>query len=245
MQITTPRPAGPLLARTNWQMALGERAVIEGLLADRRPALAIELGTAEGGSLERIAAYSEEVHTFDMEPHVDPADYPNVTFHVGDSHVLLAEVLAGFARAGRNVDFALVDGDHSAAGARRDLEDLLASDAVRSTYIVLHDTMNEDVLAGLSAVDLDAHPKVTFCDLAFTQLHQRPHGLEEIWGGLGLIVCDADGALGITPEHRERDRSWRGALAAGAWRGLSPVRHARRATRHRAGAAARRLRPRR
>lgn len=230
--LVVPRAAGSILGRdADWQMALGERAAIEGLLADRRPALSIELGTAEGGSLDRIAAHSGEVHTFDLEPHVDPAAYPNVTFHVGDSHVLLPRVLDEFARDGRNVDFALVDGDHSADGARRDLEDLLRSDAVRATYIVLHDTMNEAVLDGLLSIDLDAFPKVVFCDFAFTQLHQRPSGMEEIWGGLGLVVCDADDTLGVRHERRDRDRSLRGAVTAGGWRALAPARSARRRAR--------------
>ena len=39
-----------------------------------------------------------------------------------------------FAGEGRNVDFVLVDGDHSSDGVKRDIEDLLNSDAVRRTH---------------------------------------------------------------------------------------------------------------
>ena len=55
-----------ILAPSHWQMTFGERAAIEGILAQLRPRVAIEIGTAEGGSLERIAHYSERVHSFDL-----------------------------------------------------------------------------------------------------------------------------------------------------------------------------------
>jgi cephalosporin hydroxylase len=222
-----------VLGRINWQMALGERAAIEGLLSDLKPVLSIELGTAQGGSLERIAVHSEEV---------EEDAFPNVTFHRGDNHVLLPQLLAWFEREGRNVDFALVDADHTREGVRRDVEDLLGSRAVSRTFIVVHDTMNEDVADGLAAVDLDAHPKVVFADFAFVQLHQDPHALEEIWGGLGLIVCDEDATLGVPRERREHDRSWRATLRSGAWRALSPARAANRRARGFARTVRRRLR---
>src|SRR3954469_25277628 len=82
-----------LFARPEWQMAPGERAAIAGVLAELRPRLSIELGTAQGGSLRTLATWSEEVHTFDFAPAV--AEPPaNVTFHSGDSHVLLPQLLA-------------------------------------------------------------------------------------------------------------------------------------------------------
>lgn len=242
MSVVVQRASGPLLSRTNWQMAPGERAALEGLLASIQPRLAIEIGTAQGGSLERIAAHSEEVHTFDFEAQVDQAAFANVTFHYGDNHVLLPQLLAEFEEAGRNVDFVLVDADHSAAGVRRDLEDLLRSGAVRETFIVLHDTMNEGVSAGLEAVDLDAYPKVIFCDLGFVELDPHARGLREVWGGLGLVICDEDGRLGIPPERRDRDRGFQGAIGEGLWRALSPARVAKRVGHERLGEVLRRRR---
>ncbi|MDX8151645.1 class I SAM-dependent methyltransferase [Patulibacter brassicae] len=187
-----------------WQMAWGERAAIEGLLSARRPALAIEVGTAEGASLRRIAAHSAEVHSFDVVlPQLEVPEH--VTLHTGDSHVLLPEVLAGFAQEGRNVDFALVDGDHSAEGVRRDVEDLLASSAVRDTVIVTHDTGNELVRSGLDAVDYAAHDKVVHVDLDFVPGHLgRERFGGELWYGLGLIVVDADRPRAGDPVQRDR-----------------------------------------
>ena len=65
-----PRPleTSRLAVFTNaaWQMSFGERAAFEGILTQLGPSLAIEIGSAEGGCLERIAARSDAVHSFDL-----------------------------------------------------------------------------------------------------------------------------------------------------------------------------------
>ena len=225
MSDITPRPSGPVMGRTNWQMAHGERLAIEGLLSQIKPNLAIEIGTAQGGSLDRIARHAKEVHSFDLAPEVDAAEYPNVTFHVGDSHELLARQLRRFEREGRNVDFALVDGDHSAAGVRQDAAELLRSPALRRSWVVMHDTQNEAVRAGLMSLRLHDQPGIIFSDLAFVQLFQDPSSaVAETWGGLGLVVVDRDGSTGVTPEQRVRDYSLSGRVRRAAWAVMSPLR---------------------
>jgi hypothetical protein len=177
-----------------WQMTLGPRAAIEGVLAQRKPQLAIEIGTAEGGGLRRIAAHAGEVHSFDLvPPQVPVEEIPNVTLHTGDSHELLPEALERFAEQGRKVDFVLVDGDHSAAGVRRDLEDLLSSPAVADTVILIHDVTNEQVRSGADAVRYAAYPKVAHVNLDFVPGHmlQEPDRRHELSGGLGLVIVDA------------------------------------------------------
>jgi hypothetical protein len=214
-----------LFARPEWQMAPGERAAIAGVLAELRPSLSIELGTAQGGSLRTIAAYSEEVHSFDFAPEMD--DPPsNVTLHVGDSHELLPRLLASLATAGRHVDFALVDGDHSAEGVCRDVRDLLDSPAVTDTVIVLHDTANAQVRAGLEAAEPAAHPKVRLIDLAFVELQRPAAVLMEEWGGLGLIIVGPeDGSPALRRNLRRPQSAARraGAPARAAIRRLHSV----------------------
>lgn len=210
-----------------WQMAYGERFALDGLLSHLRPALAVETGTAQGGSLRRIAAHAGEVHCFDIVPEVADvvAPLPNATAHIGDSAVLLPQVLAGFADAGRTVDFVLIDGDHTFEGVQRDLRAVLESPACDETTVVIHDTANEHVRAGLDAMDLPAHPKVSLCFLDFVPGYQvregNPH-YPSAWSGLGLLLLSRAHGAGPAQVDTDREdvariyREWRAASAPGA-----------------------------
>ena len=186
----------PVLADTTWQMAYGERMALEGVLSQLKPELAVEVGTAEGGSLRRIATHAREVHAFDIAPEIAEvvAGIPHARAHVGDSADLLPRFLAELQAAGRNVAFALIDGDHSRDGVQRDMRALLDSGACARTVVVIHDTANEAVRDGIEALDLPSHPKVALCMLDFVpgylvvEEHVRSR---EIWNGLGLVVLDA------------------------------------------------------
>jgi len=196
----------PLLEVSPWQMTFGERAALEGVLSQLKPSLAIELGTAEGGSLERLAEHSAEVHSFDLvKPQLAVAEQDHVHLHTGDSHELLPEALERFAREGRNVDFVLVDGDHSTEGVRRDMEDLLESPAVSRCIILMHDTANEVVREGLEQVRYAGYPKVIHVNLDFVagNLYREKQLLYELWGGLGLVAVDAHRAAYFTGDPRE------------------------------------------
>lgn len=173
-------------------MLPGERAALEGVLAMVRPSLSIEIGTHAGGSLRSISAYSKAVHSFDLVAHpaVVRDEFPNVEFHIGDSHRLLPHFLAHLASADEVVDFAFVDGDHSAAGARRDVLDLLESPCTRKTVLLLHDTLNESVRAGLGEIDFSAFGSVSFVDLDFVHGRVMREGPQEneLWWGLGIVT---------------------------------------------------------
>jgi Methyltransferase domain len=258
----TPRPTSDLnvLRDPDWQMSFGERAALEGVLSELSPRLAIEIGTAEGGSLRRLAAHSEEVHAFDLsfellDREIGRDGFDNVVFHAGDSHVLLGETLAEIDREGRQVDFALVDGDHSPEGVQRDVEDLLSSDAVADAVILVHDTMNERVREGLERVAYEDHARVGYVELDFVPgyMFREPSLRHELWGGLGLIVVESDRPRprGQSPRQRryfdayeliadakqtrlelERHQEWLHAVQGSAsWRLTAPLRAAARATR--------------
>jgi 2-polyprenyl-3-methyl-5-hydroxy-6-metoxy-1,4-benzoquinol methylase len=175
-------------------MKFGERCALEGLLSLLKPELAIEIGTAEGGSLHRIAEHSREVHSFDIVPEVSELAqrFSNVEFHIGDSASLLPQFLDGLGERGRNVDFVLVDGDHTSEGVQRDARALLEADACRQTVIVFHDAANDAVRAGIEALGLEHHPKVALALLDFIPGYLVENGplRLEIWNGLALVVLD-------------------------------------------------------
>jgi hypothetical protein len=197
----------PIFSDPHWQMSFGERAALEGLLAQLRPALAIEIGTAEGGSLARIATHAKRVHSFDLvEPPASAKALANVEFHTGDSHVLLPALLERIAKSRLNVDFVLVDGDHSEEGVFHDLHDLLWSDALAKTVIVAHDTTNDVVRMGLERVPYTQFPKVAYVDLDFVPGYLAREGpfRGQLWGGLGLVIVDVEGAWPQKQEPRQQ-----------------------------------------
>lgn len=185
-------PVVEIFEGQTWQMSRGERAAVEGVLSQLRPSLAIEIGTAEGACLQRIAAHAEEVHSFDLTP--PSLEVPtNAVLHTGDSHALLPAFLAELAEQGRNVDFVIVDGDHSPEGVRRDLEDLLDSASLAQTVILIHDVANPRVRRGVDAVRYAAWPKVAHVELDWVpgQLFAEPALHNELWYGLGLVLVDS------------------------------------------------------
>ncbi len=192
-----PLHRGPLaLTRDGeWQMSFGERAALEGVLAQLRPQLALEIGTAEGGSLERIAAYSAEVHSIDLthEP-LSRELPPHVVLHTGSSAELLTPLLASLSDAGRCLDFALVDGDHSFEGVRADLSSLLGSAVTARSVILIHDTMNAEIRAGIESLGLENYSKVVYYELDFVPGYMFAEGecRGAMWGGIGLLLTDTD-----------------------------------------------------
>jgi hypothetical protein len=197
---------------SGWAMALGERAAIEGVLAALRPRLSIEIGTHRGGSLGPISRYSHTVHTFDTSarPEVNPDQFPNVSFHVGDSHQELAPLLAELAAAGENVDFALVDGDHSTVGAVTDIVDLLASPAVGRSIILVHDAIHPRVRNALEQIDYDSFGKVSLVDFDFVEGFAMAEGekKDQTWGGFALIATGWDNVESVYPHRYPAPLVW-------------------------------------
>ena len=223
------------------EMAYGEQAALAGILSALRPLLALELGTFRGGSLARIAAYSKQVHTFDLASHV-AAVLPNVTYHIGDCRTTVPQVLNALGREQRNVDFVLVDADHSRAGVEADMTNLFQSEALRSTVILLHDCANEGVRLGARNAILKADG-VAYADLSFVAPPAAPTSvLSESWGGLGIVVVDRCGELWrldrqVLPNVHwptSTPRSW-------VWRAFRPARTLKRELFYRARPLYRRM----
>lgn len=187
-------------------MSLGERAAVVGVLTQLEVSVAIEIGSMEGACLRHIAAHAAEVHSFDLDPPMLPMP-DNVVLHTGNSHDLLPQFLTELAKEERNVEFVMVDGDHSSEGVRQDLEDLLDSAAIARTVIVMHDTANETVRRGIDAVPFAAWPKVSYVDLDWVPGHLFAEAKlrNELWYGLGLVLVDsARSAYDSRPVYEQR-----------------------------------------
>lgn len=185
-------------------MTNGERAAFEGVLSFLKPRLAVEVGSAAGGSLLRIAAHSRQVHSFDGAQLAyevtnlalaGSETVPNIVFHIGDTHQTLAPWMKIAAYAGVTVDFAHIDGDHTAKGVAKDITDILDSPAFDGVML-LHDASNPEVRAGMDLADFEHYPHVVYVDYDFIpgRLAKRaplyPNECDEVWGGFGLVVAD-------------------------------------------------------
>jgi predicted O-methyltransferase YrrM len=206
------------------EMSPGEQASLAGVLAMVKPQTSIEIGTYTGGSLARIAAMSGHVHTFDLVSHVD-SHLPNVDYHLGDSAVTVPQVLAELEAAGTKVDFVLVDGDHSKAGAYRDAVNVFDSPATEEAVILFHDIANEAVRSAVQ--EAIKGRSFRFVDLSFAVSAQAPPLLGECWGGIGLVA--RGGGLWPHPARVRGNAGWPTTIKPGLlWRACAPLREAKR-----------------
>lgn len=214
------------------EMSAGEQVALEGVLHMASPKVSVEIGTYTGGSLRRVAANSEHVHTFDLVSHVNES-LPNVDYHLGDSATMVPRVLEELERQGKTVDFVLIDGDHSYEGVKRDTCNVLDSKATSNAVVLFHDIANEAVRSAVR--DSIRGRKLAYVDLSFSVPSRVSPLLGEAWGGFGLIVVD--GPLWPHPPATLPSVVWSTTtVRSRLWRALGPIRSVKRA-------AAYRLRP--
>lgn len=177
----------------NWHMSFAERTALLHLLALAKPDVSIEIGTFMGGSLRPISRASRHVYTFDIDAnqHRDISGFTNVTYVTGDSRVTLPPIIEELNDGSEEVNFVLVDGTHEACGVATDIVNCLRySPKSRPTYILMHDSSNPAVRAGIQAVPWAANPHVHALDLDFVNglLYDRADIHNQLWGGFALAV---------------------------------------------------------
>uniref|UniRef100_A0A9E8CSJ1 Class I SAM-dependent methyltransferase n=1 Tax=Bosea sp. NBC_00436 TaxID=2969620 RepID=A0A9E8CSJ1_9HYPH len=177
----------------NWHMQLSERAGLLHTLNRIRPDVSLEIGTFLCGSLRPIAAMSRRVYTFDIDPnqHRSSALFPNVSFITGDSAKTLPLIIEKINASDEEVNFILVDGSHEEEGVRGDLTHCLRyKPKLRPTVILMHDSANPAVRAGILSAPWSDCPFVHGVDLDFVPglLFDRADIKGQIWGGLAAAV---------------------------------------------------------
>jgi hypothetical protein len=189
-----------------WMMDPVDKFAVYTLLERLRPACAIEVGTASGGSLQVIAHFARQVYTLDIDPACRgrlAGRFPNVEFVTGDSAVTFPALLDRLGREGAKVGFILIDGDHAEAGVRTDVRSLLAYRPRCPLYVLFHDTFNPRVRGAIARADWASSPYVHAVELDLTTgsvISKR-----EMWGGLGLALMLPEERRG-PPALNERQR---------------------------------------
>lgn len=214
-------PRLPFVGDGRTQMSFGERAALTGILAEVRPLIALEIGSAEGGNLRRIAAHSGHVHSIDVDHTPLGPDLPaNVTLHTAESAAVLPPLLEQLSASGEALGFALIDGDHSYEGVQRDLSMVLDARCAADAVVLVHDTWNPEVRAGIVAGGFDTSPNVVYFELDFVPgyVYRRGAAAGAAWGGLGLILCGRGRNAGrrsvqqdLYYEPHEAAQRWTGA----------------------------------
>ena len=120
---------------------------------------------------------------------LDKRELRNVSFHQGDSRTTLPPVLERYAERRVQVDFVLIDGDHSPEGVRADLINVLDSPACRRTVIVLHDTMNAGSgKESIPPISPALHGRLRRDGFRAGYEFSGGDFDRQRWGGLGLVV---------------------------------------------------------
>lgn len=181
-----------------WQMSACERITLVGLLSSIRPQISIEIGTRDGGSLAVIAKHSRRVYSLDIDPTVPQRMKPfdNVEYITGNSRDTLPRLLTQLAEQNDGPEFILVDGDHSAQGARHDCQNILNVRPTRKLRVLIHDSFNPDVRRGIKMAQWSANPYVHALYLDFTKgiVTHKSRFWWEMWQGFALAV--------LKPEER-------------------------------------------
>lgn len=156
----------------------------------------------------RIARHADEVHSIDISHDELGVEVPDgVHLHTAPSTEVLPTLLRDLHEAGRAVDFALVDGDHSYEGVMADIRMLLDSPTTARSVILVHDSMNEEIRAGIEAAGIEEHDSVVYFEPDFIPGYVYRTGVARhmAWGGLALIICDRE----LSPGYTESKRQWR------------------------------------
>jgi hypothetical protein len=182
-----------------WQMTPAERLALVGLVNAIRPARAIEVGTAQGGSLQVLADVAERVYALDVDPTVTErlARFSNVEFIVGDSARTLPKLMARLQADRTPCEFVLIDGNHAYEGVKRDINAVLQYEPLSPMYIVMHDSFNPSCRRGIRDAAWAASPYVHSVELDFIQgwyhtLADGAHIDRQMWGGLALAILSPE-----------------------------------------------------
>lgn len=177
----------------NWMMAPAEKVALIFLLEQLRPKVAIEIGTRFGGSLQVLSKFCDRVYSIDIDPEVPQrlnGKFPNVEYLIGRSDQLLPPLLDRLRQESAELSFALVDGDHSTDGVRRDIDHLLRVRPTVPFYIVMHDSFNPQCRLGLRQANWSANPYVHAVELDFVSgvVNSAPAFRDQLWGGLAMGI---------------------------------------------------------
>jgi hypothetical protein len=199
----------------HWQMSVAERCILQVVLGRLKPRMSVEIGSYQGGSLQVISEFSEQVIAVDVEKSVETSlagKFTNVEFRIGNSTSVVPALVADLNKSGQLVDFVLIDGDHSAEGVKRDIQAVLGLRVQSRMVILMHDSFNPDCRRGMLQAEWEKNPHVRYVEVDFSagNFHSPPVDTAQprsMWGGFACAVLEPgerSGSLKI--EERQRSK---------------------------------------
>lgn len=185
--------------KLEWHMSRNERYAFIKLLEKIKPKVAIEIGCFKGGSLEVLSRFCEKVYSIDIDPKVKESlegKFQNAEIHIGNSSKLVPEILDKIDANNEELEFVLIDGEHTYKGVKGDITHFLNYIPKKPIYIVFHDSFNPICRKGIRKAEYNKSPYVHYVELDFISGVFNPRNLfRQMWGGLALVL--------LKPEKRE------------------------------------------
>lgn len=217
-----------------WLMWEADRFVLIALLEAIRPKVAIEIGTAHGGSTAVLCRYSQTVYSLDLDPRYASElrqSFPNVTFVTGSSQETLPDLLKQLNDKHAEIGFILIDGDHSYGGVLVDIESILRYRPVCPTYVLMHDSFHPTCRRAMRDASWSACQYVhsVELDLSVGHFDLDPAYWRHMWGGFALAIMRPEvreGDLQVRARHEPQYRiiRWHSANWNPIWYSLGKLR---------------------
>lgn len=136
-----------------WSMTPAERCAFIYILSLANADLGLEVGSGKGGTSQAIAKYCRRAISLDLDAEnqqrLKPL-FPNVDYRPGDSHKLLPGVLKEIENESDELGFVFIDGDHTEAGVKEDINHVLNyRPRSKPLFILCHDSFNPNCRRGI------------------------------------------------------------------------------------------------
>jgi len=188
-----------------WQMTRWEKHMFVSIVEKLQPEVAIEIGNAQGGSLQVLSKNCQKVYALDFSKEVHEklqGKFDNVAFHTGDSKLILPDLLKQIQDRGERLGFVLIDGDHATSGVRADINSFLHHYIpVVDCHIIFHDSFNPVCRRGIIEADWQQCPYVHGVDIDFLPGTIMEEGVitrenRSIWGGFSMAILRPEKRVG-------------------------------------------------
>ena len=181
----------------NWEMELSERVIFTYILQAIKPQLSLEIGSRDGGSLQALSRFSHRVDVVDIDATIPQrlSKFSNATFYIGDSKIVLPDLLQKYQNLGKWPEFIHIDGAHNLEGAYSDIHQILSIVPTNEVIILMHDSFNQEVRGAIKKLNLADYKNLTYANVDFVSgiLHTKKEVFNQLWGGFALFVISPEG----------------------------------------------------